>query len=159
MSRLEILCETRVPVGLRPTLRRVMLRLMRLKKVTSSVCVVLSDDAKLRSLKRQFWGEDAATDVLSFPQWEPGDPFVPEVLGDIVISLETALKQANERGHDLTTEVTVLAAHGLQHLLGFDHRSELEWQPFNEMEQLALTELARVIASKAARDQEVEPVS
>ena len=149
---LEILCETRVPVGLRPKLRRVMLRLMRLKKVTSGICVVLSDDAKLRSLKLEFWGEDAATDVLSFPQWEPGDPFVPAVLGDIVISLETAQRQADERGHNLTTEVTVLAAHGLQHLLGYDHRSELEWQPFYEIETLALAELARVPASKTARD-------
>ena len=149
---LEILNETRVPVGLRPTLRRVMLRLMREKKVTSSICVVLGDDAKLRALKLTFWGEDAATDVLSFPQWEPGDPFVPEVLGDIVISIETAARQATERGHDLTTEVTVLAAHGLQHLLGDDHQTELEWQPFHEVEQLALTELARVRAVKAPRD-------
>ena len=146
---LEIITETRVLVGLRPELRRTILRLMHLKKVTSSVCVVLSDDAKLRSLKLEFWGEDAPTDVLSFSQWEPGDPFVPEVLGDIVISLETAQRQALERGHDLTTEVTVLAAHGLQHLLGYDHQTELEWQPFNEMEALALSELAR--APKAAR--------
>ncbi len=148
---LEILCETRVPVGLRPELRRVILRLMRSKKVTSSVCIVLSDDAKLRSLKLEFWGEDAATDVLSFPQWEPGDPFVPELLGDIVISLETAQRQADQRGHDLTTEVTVLAAHGLQHLLGYDHQTELEWQPFQEMEQLALSELARIHTVKASR--------
>ena len=150
--RLEILTETRVAVGLRPALRRVMLRLMRLKKVASSVCIVLSDDKKLRSLKLEFWGEDAPTDVLSFPQWEPGDPFVPQMLGDIVISLETAQRQANERGHDLTTEVTVLAAHGLQHLLGYDHQKKKEWQPFNDMEQLALTELARVRAVKAPRD-------
>ena len=148
---LEIITETRVLVGLRPELRRTKLRLMHLKKVTSSVCVVLSDDAKLRSLKLEFWGEDAPTDVLSFSQWEPGDPFVPEVLGDIVISLETAQRQALERGHDLTTEVTVLAAHGLQHLLGYDHQTELEWQPFNEIEALALTELARVRTSKTAR--------
>ena len=103
-------------------------------------------------MKLEFWGEDAPTDVLSFPQWEPGDPFVPEVLGDIVISLETAQRQATERGHDLTTEVTVLAAHGLQHLLGYDHQTELEWRPFNGMEQLALTELARVRAVKTPRD-------
>lgn len=145
---LEIIAETRVPVGLRPQLRRVMLRLMRLKLVNSNVCIVLSDDEKLRALKLEFWGEDAATDVLSFPQWEPGDPFVPEVLGDIVISLETAQRQANERGHDLTTEVTVLAAHGLLHLLGFDHQTEAEWQPFHEMETLSLSELARVHQSK-----------
>ncbi len=150
---LEILAETRVPVGLRPSLRRVIVRLMHLKKISSSICVVLSDDAKLRSLKLTFWGEDAATDVLSFPQWEPGDPFVPAVLGDIVISVETAQRQANQRGHDLTTEVIVLAAHGLQHLLGFDHQKKKEWQPFHEMEALALTELARVRAVKATRDE------
>ena len=103
-------------------------------------------------MKLEFWGEDAPTDVLSFPQWEPGDPFVPQMLGDVVISMETAQRQADQRGHDLATEVIVLAAHGLQHLLGFDHQNELEWQPFHEMEALALSELARVRALKTARD-------
>jgi probable rRNA maturation factor len=135
---LEIIAETRVPAGVRPALRRVLTRLMRDHDVTSSVCVVLSDDARLRTLKKEFWGEDAATDVLSFPQWEPGDPFVPEVLGDIVISLETAARQAQERGHPLATEVAVLAAHGLLHLLGFDHQTELEWQPFQAIERRTL---------------------
>jgi probable rRNA maturation factor len=135
---LEIVAETRVPTGLRPRLRRVMKHLMKAKNVSSGVCVVLSDDAKLRELKKTHWGEDVATDVLTFPQWEPGDPFVPETLGDIIISLETAQKQADERGHSLETEVIVLASHGLTHLLGFDHQSELEWQSFRDMEQLAL---------------------
>jgi probable rRNA maturation factor len=135
---LEIIAETRVPTGLRPALRRVMTRLLRARNVTSSVVVVLSDDAHLRALKKQFWNEDATTDVLSFPQWEPGDPFVPEVLGDIVISLDTAERQAQEQGHDLTIEVIELAAHGLTHLLGFDHRTELEWQPFRDMQAQAL---------------------
>jgi probable rRNA maturation factor len=135
---LEIIAETRVPTGLRPALRRVLTRLLRARKVTSSVVVVLSDDPRLRALKKQFWNEDATTDVLSFPQWEPGDPFVPEVLGDIVISLDTAERQAQEQGHDLTTEVIELAAHGLTHLLGFDHQTDLEWQPFRDMQAQAL---------------------
>jgi probable rRNA maturation factor len=123
-----------------------MKRLMQTKQVLSGVCIVLSDDAKLRELKKAHWGEDTATDVLTFPQWEPGDPFVPETLGDIIISLQTAQQQADERGHSLETEVIVLASHGLTHLLGFDHQSELEWQPFREMEQLAL-ELMRQSSS------------
>jgi probable rRNA maturation factor len=125
-----------------------MKRLMQTKQVLSGVCIVLSDDAKLRELKKAHWGEDTATDVLTFPQWEPGDPFVPETLGDIIISLQTAQQQADERGHSLETEVIVLASHGLTHLLGFDHQSELEWQPFREMEQLAL-ELMRSAAISA----------
>jgi probable rRNA maturation factor len=135
---LEIVAETRVPTGVRPTLRRVLKALMREYGVTSSVCVVLADDARLRDLKREFWGEDAATDVLSFPQWEPGDPFVPETLGDIVVSVDTAARQAEERGHSLTTEIVVLASHGLLHLLGHDHQSEVEWTPFHALERRTL---------------------
>jgi probable rRNA maturation factor len=141
VSQLEIIAEVRVPVGVRPALRRVMRQLMRLEAVEASVCIVLSNDTKLRALKKEFWGEDAATDVLSFPQWEPGDPFVPEMLGDIVISVETAARQAAEHGHDLTTEIVILSSHGLTHLLGFDHATEQEWEPFRTMERAALEAL------------------
>jgi probable rRNA maturation factor len=141
VSQLEIIAEVRVPTGLRGALRRAMKRLMRVKAVEAGVCIVLSDDTKLRALKLEFWGEDAATDVLSFPQWEPGDPFVPEMLGDIVISVETAAHQAAEHGHDLTTEIVILSSHGLTHLLGFDHATDAEWEPFREMERAALEAL------------------
>jgi probable rRNA maturation factor len=142
MPALEIVAETVVKPGLRPRLRAVMSRLMRDHKVQSDVCLVLADDEKLRALKLEFWGEDATTDVLSFPQWEPGDPFVPAVLGDIVISLPTAQVQADARGHSLETEVVVLAAHGLTHLLGFDHQTEVEWGVFHESERQAIAILA-----------------
>ena len=75
----------------------------------------------IRALKLQHWGEDAATDVLSFPTYEPGDPFVPPHLGDIIISLDTAQRQAEARGHRLSREVALLASHGLTHLVGHDH--------------------------------------
>jgi probable rRNA maturation factor len=149
---LDIIAETRVPRGLRPALRRVMTALLEEHHVTSSVCIVLANDAKLRTLKNQFWGEDAATDVLSFPQWEPGDPFVPDVLGDIVISLETAERQARQQGHDLSSEVVELAAHGFTHLLGHDHQTDLEWQPFKAMQARAL-ELHRGDKKKAREEQ------
>lgn len=139
---LEIITETKVPVGLRPKLRRVMNFLMKTHAVKSAVCVVLSTDARLRAMKLEFWGEDVNTDVLTFPQWEPGDTFMPPVLGDIYISLETAQRQALEHGHDLNTEVIVLASHGLTHLLGFDHQSKKDWKPFRDMEKLALSVLS-----------------
>lgn len=85
------------------------------------VTVVLVDDPTIRALKAEHWGEDAATDVLSFPTWEPGDPFVPPHLGDIIISLDTAARQAESRGHSLTREAALLASHGMTHLVGHDH--------------------------------------
>ncbi len=148
MPKLEIIAETAVKCGLRPSLRAVMTHLMRAQKIQGDVCVVLADDAKLRALKLEFWGEDASTDVLSFPQWEPGDPFMPAVLGDIVISLPTAQVQADARGHSLETEVVILAAHGLTHLLGFDHQTKSEWGVFHESERQAVTALAVFQARK-----------
>ena len=67
--------------------------------------VVLVGDRTIRALKLEHWGEDAATDVLSFPTWEPGDPFMPPHLGDIVISLDTAARQAQARGHALEVDL------------------------------------------------------
>ena len=112
-----------------------MLQLMRQRGVSGTVCIVLTDDQRMRALKRQHWHEDATTDVLSFPTWEPGDPFKPAHLGDIVISVPVALEQAQARGHALEVEVCVLAAHGLTHLLGFDHQTEADWTPFHASER------------------------
>ena len=141
-GHLDLIAETRVPRGLRPRLRAVMQELMRRRDVQNEICIVLTDDERMRALKNQHWGENATTDVLSFPAWEPGDPFVPSVLGDIVISLPTAKAQAESRGHSLEVEVCVLAAHGLTHLLGFDHRDAAEWKPFHAIEREVLEMLA-----------------
>ncbi len=89
--------------------------------------IVLTDDASIRTLNRDFRGNDASTDVLSFPQQDNG-PASPAgelpVLGDIVVSLETAQRQAAEYGHSVDREVGYLAVHGLLHLMGFDHESD-----------------------------------
>ncbi len=141
---LEIIAEVKTPKGLRPKLRRVMQRLCQEHQVSSLVCVVLSSNARLQAMKKEFWNEDAPTDVLTFPQWEPGDPFMPPVLGDIYISLEMAASQASEHNHSLEQEVIVLASHGLTHLLGFDHQRKKDWKPFLEMERKALQALAAI---------------
>lgn len=83
--------------------------------------VLLSGDATLRRLNRQYRGKNKATDVLSFPS-------APELAGvhagDLAISLETAARQAEDHGHDLRTEVRVLLLHGLLHLSGMDHEAD-----------------------------------
>ena len=88
---------------------------MRLK---GQVTVLLTTDAAIRKLNRQFRGKNKATDVLSFPAEGPG---AEGIAGDLAISVTTALSQAAEQGHSLSTEIKVLVLHGLLHLAGYDH--------------------------------------
>ncbi|MFC3834980.1 MULTISPECIES: rRNA maturation RNase YbeY [Deinococcus] len=119
---IDLVVRKTPPAGLRPVLRAALHAAMQHFGVEHrEVTVVLVGDRAIRAMKLETWGEDAATDVLSFPTWEPGDPFMPPHLGDIVISLDTAGRQATARGHSLTREVALLASHGLTHLVGHDH--------------------------------------
>ena len=93
----------------------------------AELSVVLCDDAFIHDLNRQWRGKDAPTDVLSFAMGEGEDADVnPEVLGDIVISVDTAARQAAELGHAPERELRVLLVHGLLHLLGYDHEDSVE---------------------------------
>lgn len=84
------------------------------------VDVLLTDDASLRRLNRNFRGKDKATDVLSFPAVKnPGGH-----AGDLAISLDTAARQAAAFGHSLRDEVRILMLHGLLHLSGMDHETD-----------------------------------
>lgn len=92
------------------------------------VSVTFVDDEGIRELNKKFRGMDKPTDVLSFPlldyEGESEEPFFDELchnLGDIVISLERAMAQANEFGHSFEREVAFLTAHSMLHLLGYDH--------------------------------------
>lgn len=84
------------------------------------VGVLLTGDDAVRELNRQFRRKDKPTDVLSFPAAENA----AGIAGDLVISLETALRQAAERSHSLETEIKVLLLHGLLHLAGYDHETD-----------------------------------
>jgi probable rRNA maturation factor len=96
------------------------------------VTIVLATDARVRTLNRDYRGKDYATDVLSFPLEEDGDPRdaartrakAARHLGDIVIARGVATRQAREAGHALATELRILALHGLLHLLGYDHERD-----------------------------------
>jgi len=95
----------------------------------------LTDDGEVQSLNAAYRQKDQPTDVLSFAALESDLPLPPEIqeeiplyLGDVVISVETAQYQAQERGHSLTQELAWLASHGLLHLLGWDHPDEASLQ-------------------------------
>jgi probable rRNA maturation factor len=87
-------------------------------KAKGDLSVAIVSDRRMRALNRQFRGKDAVTDVLSFSSGDRG------FLGDIVIASGLATKQAKAAGHTVTTEVRVLALHGLLHLLGYDHEAD-----------------------------------
>lgn len=91
--------------------------------------VMLADDGEMRRLNSEYRGIDETTDVLSFPQFSAEEldeieSCSGELLGDIVIGYEAATKQAAARGHSVDDELDLLAAHGLLHLLGYDHSDE-----------------------------------
>ncbi len=89
--------------------------------------IVLCDDTFIHDLNRQWRGKDAPTDVLSFAMGEGEDADLnPEILGDLVISLDTCARQAAELGHAPERELRVLLVHGLLHLLGYDHEESPE---------------------------------
>ena len=87
--------------------------------------VTVTDDETVRSLNREYAGEDAVTDVLSFSQREGealvGAPGSVPPLGEVIIAYPQALRQARERGHSPVAEVAHLLIHGTLHLLGYDH--------------------------------------
>lgn len=113
------------------------------------IYVMMTDDAGIRELNAEHREIDRATDVLSFPMLDltPGEPIEvgpleldPEtghlMLGDMAISVERAIVQAQEYGHSLTRELCFLAVHSVLHLLGYDH----EKGPEEEAVQFALQE-------------------
>jgi probable rRNA maturation factor len=93
-----------------------------------SLSILLCGDARMRALNRRFRRLDRATDVLSFPSFESASARAAarrgEFLGDLVIDVPYAARQARKRGHSLAREVQILLAHGLLHLLGYDHESD-----------------------------------
>lgn len=102
-----------------------MLRALRMEEAELSI--LLCDDATIHELNRDFRKKDQPTDVLAFAMREgEGGGLHPDLLGDVVISVDTARRQAEERARAISAEVTFLLAHGLLHLLGYDHQTEEE---------------------------------
>jgi len=107
----------------------------------AEIGIVFVDDAYIAGLNKQYRGVDAPTDVLSFAMLEglpmPGDEEEP-MLGDVVISLETAQRQAQDFGHSLEREIAYLTVHGVLHLLGYDHQTPPDKEAMRAIEEKAL---------------------
>lgn len=112
--------NARVPSG--RTLSRFLAEAQQAVRLRGQVNVLLTSDTGIRRLNRQFRGKNKATDVLSFPAMQA--PGAEAIAGDLAISLPTALQQACQQGHALSTELKVLILHGLLHLAGYDHETD-----------------------------------
>ena len=112
------------------TVRRMAERMLQSLDLSGAeLSVLLTDDTRIHQLNREHRGKDKPTDVLAYPLLDaplkPGEAF-SGLLGDVVVSLDTAARQATKQGHSLLREVCFLLAHGLLHLLGDDHQNARE---------------------------------
>lgn len=99
----------------------------------ASLCLMFTDDAAVRTLNGQFRGQDKPTNVLSFPSFSEDDG-----LGDIAIAFETVEREAAAQGKTLRDHARHLIAHGVFHLLGYDHEDESEAQEMEDLERRLL---------------------
>ena len=115
----------------------------------AEVGVTLTDYRTIQELNRDYRGVDAPTDVLSFAleEGEEGsedfgelEEQPPQLLGDVIICVPRAIEQAKEYGHSVARELHYLAAHGLLHLLGYDHQTATEKKMMRGEEEKFLVE-------------------
>jgi probable rRNA maturation factor len=129
-------------------LKRTALRLLREAHLPSAqVDILLTDDAAIHTLNYTYRGYDRPTDVLSFAQRDtisgtpdlPTSPEIPILLGDVVISVDTAERQAREHDVSLEQELALLAVHGVLHLLGYEDETEAGAQALHGKERELLS--------------------
>jgi probable rRNA maturation factor len=111
----------------------------------AELAVMLTDDAGIRTLNRNWRGIDKATNVLSFPALQPerprtdGDP--PQMLGDIAIAYETTRRESEEESKPFDHHLSHLAVHGFLHLIGYDHETDQEAEIMENLERDILARL------------------
>lgn len=145
--------KVRLPVGTKLLIRKACNATLEFEKFGNSaeVDVTLVDDEEIREINKEQRKIDSSTDVLSFPLGENGEYDAnPKtgalMLGDIVISVETALKQADLYGHGLEREIAFLTVHSILHLLGYDHvNGGMEQAIMREKEEAVLDALGLAI--------------
>ena len=103
----------------------------------ASLAILLTDDERLRALNGGFRGKDAPTNVLSFPAAGPD----PGGLGDIALAFGVCAREAAEQGKTLAAHLQHLTAHGVLHLLGYDHESDVEAEAMEAKERAILATL------------------
>lgn len=142
--------DVKIPSGIRLLIRRCCHAVLIAEGFTQNAEVSVSfvSNSEIRSLNKTYRNKDSVTDVLSFPL--TGEDGTREInaetgfvqLGDVVISIETALRQAEIYGHSLTREIGFLTVHSMLHLLGYDHEtSPLDERIMREKEEAVLEKL------------------
>lgn len=139
----------KVPSGLRILIRRSCNAVLDFEHFDgpAEISVTFVDNNRIHELNKEYRDKDSATDVLSFPLGENGEYDIDEdngckLLGDIVISMERAMEQAELYGHSLQREVAYLTVHSMLHLLGYDHEAGgLEAVRMREKEEAVLIQL------------------
>jgi probable rRNA maturation factor len=117
--------QKRHPLSLRKIRRRTRIILDALKSPESEISILLVDDRQIAAMNRKFLGREGPTNVLAFPMQE--GRFVglsPNLLGDVVISADTAHQEARAAGLALEDRITQLLVHGILHLTGYDHEHD-----------------------------------
>jgi len=118
-------------------------------EASAELGIMFVGDQRMRGLNRKYRGKDRTTDVLAFAMREsftpPASRLTPDMLGDVVIAVPTAARQAKQGQRSLDEELTVLLIHGILHLCGYDHeRSEKEARRMHRRERMILRSLARL---------------
>ena len=139
----------KVPAGLRILIRRACNAVLECEQFDgcAEISVTFVDNAKIAELNNEYRNKPMPTDVLSFPLGEDGVYDVDgengcKMLGDIVISMERAVEQAELYGHPLQREVAFLTVHSMLHLLGYDHENGgMEAVRMREKEEAVLSKL------------------
>ena len=153
--------EVKIPTGIRMLIRRCCNAVLKMEQFQGSVevSVTMVDNSYIQSLNKQYRKKDVPTDVLSFPMVKDGkyeiDPDTnAQILGDIVISMEKVLEQSELYGHSFRREVAYLVAHGMLHLLGYDHENGgIEKRRMREKEDQVLDSLGFSSAVSYVREE------
>ncbi len=152
--------KVKIPTGMRMLVRRCCNAVLKLEQFEGSaeISVTFVDNEEIHKLNLQYRNKDMPTDVLSFPLGENGsydvDPTTgAKMLGDVVISMEKAVEQAELYGHSLQREVGYLTAHSVLHLLGYDHETGLERVHMREKEELVMEQLGLPASSSYVIDE------
>ena len=111
--------------------------------------VILTNPEVIRQINNEHRKVDKSTDVLSFPMFEKEEianiqekgSVIPEVLGDIVISIEQVKKQAEEYGHSFERELSYMVVHGFYHIMGYDHMEEQDKREMRQKEEIILKKI------------------
>lgn len=142
----------KLPRGIRMLIRRCCNAVLTNEnfKGSAEISVTIVDDEMIHELNLKHRGVDKSTDVLSFPlgingEYDINNDTGAQMLGDIVISIEHAVKQAELYGHSINREVAFLTVHSMLHLLGYDHEpGGMELVRMREKEETVLTQLGLV---------------